>query len=132
MNGGSHNNKETTASVEVTEGKLSIRHIFYGVSTHLEPSWVTVKHPNPKRDNGLLVVIKGEHCGKYVRRVHHRPSGVMILAVMHRVDKVADTIMRERLELGVEFLCVSPETKEERDLNISVMKSLRDEARTLR
>jgi len=38
----------------------------YKTSEFLSPECVCIKHPNPKRDNGLLVVIQGEHCGKHV------------------------------------------------------------------
>jgi hypothetical protein len=60
-----------TASVVETDGELSIRSTHYTTSELLSPEQVTLKHPNPTRDNGLLLVIEGEHCGKYVRRIHH-------------------------------------------------------------
>ena len=53
---------------------------------------------------------------------------VMILAVVKRVEGKVDEILDERLELGVDFLCISPETKPQKDLNKVLMTSLREEA----
>jgi len=91
-----------------------------------------VKHPNATRDNGLLVVIRGEHTGKYVWRIHHRYHDgrpLMILAVVMPVDGAADSLVGERLELDVDFLCVAAETKKQKDLNASLRLQLRTEAR---
>jgi hypothetical protein len=94
---------------------------------------VTAKNPNPTRDNGLLVVIKGEHCGKYVRRIYHRyddnNQALMILSVVTRTDGAVDTLTGEQLELGSEFLCLAVETQAEKKLNTSLMASLRKSAR---
>ena len=66
VNGGKFKQKELVASPVSVDGQLSMHHTIYNTSEYLPPDWVSPKHPNPKRDNGLLVVIKGEHCGKYV------------------------------------------------------------------
>ena len=62
-----YKNREVFVSIARVEGVLSIRHHVYNTSKGLVPAWVSSKSPNPLRDNGLLVVVKGEHCGKYVR-----------------------------------------------------------------
>jgi hypothetical protein len=97
---------------------------------------VSPKTPNPTRDNGILVVVKGNHCGKYVRRIHHRyhedsgkKQALMILAVVEKVDGAPDTLTGEQLELGPDSLCVAVETNEERKLNANLMDSLRENAR---
>lgn len=71
VNGGRFRNEELTVSVQSVEGQLIFCRTVYKKSKHLEAEWVTAKHPNPTRDNGLLIVIKGHHCGKHVRRIHH-------------------------------------------------------------
>ena len=89
--------------------------------------WVVPKYPCPKRDKGLLIVIKGEHQGKLVRRIGHRNENkqvIMILVVIQRKTGVADVLSDERLELGPEFLCVVSETKEEKKLGIALLTSL--------
>jgi hypothetical protein len=100
---------------------------------------VSSKNPNPTRDNGLLMVVKGEHCGKYVRRVHHRyhkDNGdrqvFIMLAVVKRMDGAADTLTGEQLELGPDSLCIAVETNEDRKLNANLMNSLRENARKRR
>ena len=114
------------------DGKLSLRHSHYKSLEWIDPSWVAMKHPNPTRDNGLLIVVRGEHCGKYVRRIHHKNSNgqvLMILAVVKRVQGAADTLLEEKLELACEALCIAFETKKEKELNSSLMTVLRKEAR---
>jgi hypothetical protein len=85
------------------------------------------------------MVVKGEHCGKYVRRIHHRyhedngnKQALIILAVVKKVDDAADTLTGERLELGPESLCLAFETNEDKKLNGNLMNSLRDNARKRR
>jgi hypothetical protein len=134
-NGRDYKSKELTVSVEMVAGSLSIRHVCYNVSRALPPEWISPKHPNPTRDNGLLVVIKGEHCGKHVRRIHHRyESGkaVINLAVVDRIEGSADILVGERLELDTSYLCLGSETAEERKRNDTLMTSLRQEARKVR
>jgi len=63
--GGKYKAKELSAFIMSTEGRLSIRRKKYNTLECLSLEWVTPKYPNPMRENGLLVVIKGEHFGKY-------------------------------------------------------------------
>ena len=85
------------------------------------------------------MVVKGEHCGKYVRRIHHRyhedngdKQALIVLAVVKKVDDAADTLTGEQLELGPESLCLAFETSEDKKLNANLMNSLRDNARKRR
>jgi hypothetical protein len=100
---------------------------------------VSSKSPNPTRDNGLLVVVEGEHCGKYVRRIHHRYHEVdgdkqplILLAVVKKVDGAADTLTGEQFELGPDSLCLAVETSEDKKSNANLMNSLRENARKRR
>ena len=93
------------------------------------------QHPNPKRDNGLLVVIQGEHCGKHVRRIHHRyldEQIKIIVAVVNRMEGAADRLTGEQLELDADQLCVSFETTDKKKQNDMLMTALREEARKTR
>jgi hypothetical protein len=90
-------------------------------------------------DNGILMVVKGNHCGKYVRRIHHRydedngtKHALILLAVVEKVDGAADTLTGEQIELGPDSLCIAVETSEDRKLNEKLMNSLRDNARKRR
>jgi hypothetical protein len=100
VTGGGFDAKELTACVQSINGRLRLRQMVYKTSTELNEEWVTPKHPNPTRDNGLLIVIKGEHCGKHVRRIHHRYEGkdgsaIVILAVVDRVAGHMDKLREE-------------------------------------
>ena len=85
------------------------------------------------------MVVKGEHCGKYGRRIHHRyhedngnKQALVILAVVEKLDGAADTLTGEQFELGPDSLCLAFETNEARKLNANLMTSLRENARKRR
>jgi hypothetical protein len=85
------------------------------------------------------MVVKGEHCGKYVRRIHHRyheddgkKQALIILAVINKVDGAANRLTGEQLELGPDSLCLAFETNEDKKLNANLMNSLREDARKRR
>jgi len=135
VTGDKFNKRELTVSVRLIEGRLIIQHHFYKSWETLLPEWVTPKYPNATRDNGLLVIIKGDHCGKYVRRIHHRyeaGEAIVILAVVNRVAGHMDSLSGEQLELDAFHLCVCQESKEDKGLNRSLMDALREEARKTR
>ena len=93
------------------------------------------KSPNLTRDNGILMVVKGNHCGKYVRRIHHRyhedngdKQVIILLAVVNKVEGAADMLTGEQFELGPDSLCIAIEMNEDRKLNANLMNSLRENA----
>ena len=138
-NGENYKNREVVVLIARIEGVVSIQHYVYKTSKGLVATWVSSKHPNPTRDNGLLMVVKGEHCGKYVRQIHHRyqedngnRQALMILAVVKKVDGAADTLTGEQFDLGPDSLCIAVETKEDAKLNANLMNSLREQARRRR
>jgi hypothetical protein len=131
VNGGKFKQKELLASPVSVDGQLSIRHTIYNTSESLPLDWVSPKHPNLTCDNGLLVVIEGEHCGKYVRQIHHEyenREAIMILAVVKRTEGAADSLTGEQLKLGASHLCVGTETKDEKSQNDSLMLALCEQA----
>jgi hypothetical protein len=135
VTGAKYNQKELVVSVQCIDGRLCIRRPIYKSLETFSPEWVTPKHPNATRDNGLLVVVKGDHCGRYVRRIHHRyvdEVAVVILAAVNRAAGQPDTLTGERFELDVSFLCVCEESKEDKQKNVLLMNDLREEARKTR
>ena len=85
------------------------------------------------------MVVKGEHCGKYVRWIHHRynedngsKQAVIILAVVEKVDGAADMLTGEQLEFHPDSLCVAFEENEDKKLNANLMNSLRENAHKCR
>lgn len=131
-----YKNREVPVSIAKVDGVVSIRHHVYNTSRRLTPAWVLSKSPNPTRDNGLLMVVKGDHCGKYVRRIHHRyhedngnRQAFILLAVVKKVEGAADTLTGEQFELGPDSLCLACETDEDKKLNANLMNSLRQNAR---
>jgi len=131
-----YRNREVAVSIDKLEGVVSIRHHVYNTSRGLLPAWVSPKSPNPTRDNGILMVVKGNHCGKYVRRIHHRyhedngdKQALILLAVVEKGNGAADTLTGEQFELGPDSPCVAVATSEHKDLNANLMNSLRANAR---
>jgi hypothetical protein len=70
--GGEHKDKEVAVTITQVSEQLSIRFSHYKTLGFLPPEQVSPKHPNPMHDNGPLVVIGDEHCGKNVHRIHHQ------------------------------------------------------------
>ena len=128
--GDKYKDREVVASIVKDEGVVSIRQV-YNTLKGLAPAWVSTKSPNPTCDNGLLMVVKGEHCSKYVRWIHHRyhedngnKQVLVILAVIKKIDGAADTLTGEQLKLGPDSLCIAIETNEDKKLNVNLMNSL--------
>jgi hypothetical protein len=71
VTGGDHKDKEMVVAVVQVNGQLSIWFMHYKTSGFLPLEQVSPKHPNSTCDNGLLVVVDGDHHGKYVCQVHH-------------------------------------------------------------
>ena len=67
VTGGIYNDSDLAVLIVEVEGCLAIQHDLKNKSKILPSYWVTPTQPNPRRDNGLLVVIKGDHCGKLVQ-----------------------------------------------------------------
>ena len=133
--GETYKNREVAVSIAKIEGVVNIRHEVYNTSRGLFPAWVSPKRPNPTRDNGILMVVEGNHCGKYVRRIHHRhhedngnKQTLILLAVVKKVDGAADTLTGEQLELSPDSLCIAVETNEDKKLNANLMNSLQENA----
>lgn len=134
VNGGEYKQKMLEVTISMLQERVLLNHTKYRTSYPLKPDWVTPKHPSPTHDNGLLIIIKGDHCSKYARRIHHRHSSTgstIILAVTQRVEGSADIVTDERLELAPEYLCTVLETKVEKDLNKDLMKPIRSAYHTI-
>lgn len=128
-NGGRYENKAIPATVTMINGCLAMRHVLRSTSYALEHEWIKHKHPSPTHDNGLVVVIEGEHHGKYLRCLYHDGYGrtaLMIAAVVERVEGSTDCITGEQLKIACDLLCTVQESAEE----IKRMKKLIKDTRT--
>ena len=68
--GGIYENKEVDITPSIVNGQPVFPFKHYKIRINYPPEWVSVVLPNTKQDEGLLVVIKGKHCGKLIHRVH--------------------------------------------------------------
>jgi hypothetical protein len=92
------------------------------------------KHPNPTRDNGLCVVMEGEHCGKFVRRLYFQKSGgenlMKVVVVLRKGAKEANEISSppEIYVFAPGILCMCDETGDERKGSDRLLQDLRKAA----
>ena len=132
VTGDIYKDSDLSVSIVEAEGCLAIQHALKNRSKILPSPWVTPTQPNPRRDNGLLVVIKGDHCGKLVRRIHHKYDDgkeLIILAAVSKVDGIKEILTGEIFELPPDCLCLGSETAEGKKQNARLMTSLRADAR---
>lgn len=61
VNGSSFKNKELVVSIGKINDQVVIQYTHYKDVMTLQPIWVTPKYPNPKHDNGYLIIIKGNN-----------------------------------------------------------------------
>ncbi|KAF8177419.1 hypothetical protein BJ912DRAFT_1063575 [Pholiota molesta] len=133
VHGGNYTNQLIDVSIRNQDGRTGLFHHRHTTLIPLEPQWVTPKIPSPTHDHGLLIVIKGEHCGTYVRRIAHiMRSGApkMILAVVQHAPKSTDILTGKRLELAPDLLCKSTESDSDKKRNKNVMTTIRKEFRS--
>ncbi len=120
-------------NVVYNESGPVIRYTKHGISHMLQPDWVTPKYPNASHDHGLLVVIEGEHCGKYVRRIAHQHTDsvpiVTLVVVIKHTDNSAFELTDEIFDLGTNCVCTVFEQKADKDRNKNLVSALRESYR---
>ena len=92
LNGGKYKDKEHSIIVVHTNRQLSICQDKYRTSYSIKPEWVTPTALKATHDNGLLIVIKGEHCGKYVRCLQHRHENGQTYMIVSEVTVANDHV----------------------------------------
>lgn len=136
MTAGKDKGKEIIVTPMESNGSRTIRWNHYKESLYCEPSQVQIRHPNPTRDNGPLVVIKGEHCGKIVRRIHHRYNDnkavLLNLVVIEQAGDELGRLTGEELELDASHLCLGVESKEQKAHLDALVAEQRSMARKVR
>ena len=131
--GGWLNNKDIVVSIQYVEGRLAFQYKRHKTMTTLKPEWVTPKHPHPTRGKNLLVVIRGDHFGKYVGRIYHRYEGTKVLITLCVVERLAgqqDRLTGEELALEPSHLCICEESEGDK-LN-ALLEPRREDARKIR
>jgi hypothetical protein len=133
VTGGEYKNKKMVVYSSMVDGQQKILHRSYGTITILDSDWVALAPVNVTRYDGLLVVVKGEHLGKFGRRIHygHFSEGKRALvAFVNRVSGVQDTLTGEEQHLPADCLAIVHEAKAERDNNGLVVEERRKAARS--
>lgn len=130
---GNERKKDCVVSLHCINGVCSMRTTHYHTSVLLEGRNVTPKYPSPTHDNGLVLIIKGEHAGKHGRRLYHSKKNgqvYMILEVVVVQEGQKDTLTGQTLELSLDYLCVANESAKQKKINTDVMKESRHKYRS--
>jgi hypothetical protein len=133
INGGQYNQKKAVVYASMVDGQPRIHHQNHGTVTILDPDWVSLPTVNVTRYDGLLVVIKGEHLGKFGRRIHFGHFGQekrALVAFVNRVSGVQDTLTGEEQHLPGDVLAMVSEEKTDKDRNNVVVQARRKDARS--
>jgi hypothetical protein len=131
VTGAEHTNKSMTVWGTVLDGR---RRIVYSVNKALKDittAQVILDAPNPARTDSLLVVIKGENIGTFVRRITNEKS-LAVCRVVTRENGCRDTVTTTTLQLPAEDLALVIETKEEKALNQGILQEERAASRIRR
>jgi hypothetical protein len=86
----------------------------------LEPSWVTVLTPNVRQHKGLLLVVKGEHIGKFGLRICHHiveEQAMALVAFINRSERSPPMLTGEEVRLYANQLVIVDESKVEKEWN---------------
>lgn len=121
----SSRDKETSVFIDQSNGSCALRTKKYHQWHPLSVDSVTPKHPSPTHDNGLIIVIQGEHTGAYGRRLGHvKRNGItyMVLEIVTIKEGKADTLTGKIIELPAEDMCVVDESASQKKLNTDLMK----------
>jgi hypothetical protein len=132
VTGGKYTKKKLVVHSAMVDGQLRILYRSYSTTTGLDPEWVSLAEVNVTRYEGLLVVIRGEHLGKFGRRIHYGQFGKekrALVAFVNRVSGAQDTLTGEEQHLPAECLAIVHEEKAEKDKNDLVVESRRKGAR---
>jgi hypothetical protein len=133
VSNGPHPKPDATMSILAGQNNdVTIQQWWHNQSFYLKPEWVTLRHPSSTCNNGLLLVIRGNHCGKYLRHIHYYYDNdshpIMQLAMVERRDGAADLLTEEQIELHPEDLCQGFETELEKKLNTNLITFLHEQA----
>ena len=99
----------------------------------VDPNWVTILHPNVKATDALLVVLEGEHAGRFALLIcqTHRSSKTMALvAIIDHAAGMQPNQTRIEVALPAEDLVIVQEMKVEKDRYTECMKARREQAHT--
>lgn len=78
--------KEMPIMLISNDSSITMQYQLYKTSLALQPDWVTIKHLNSICDNGLLVVINGEHCSKYMYHIYYQYEDKYVIIKLAVID----------------------------------------------
>ena len=117
---------KTFISGSMYEGRPRILYTTHKTTYVVDPNWVTILHPNVKATNALLVVLEGEHTGRFALRICQTHRGSKTMALVAIIDCAAGmqpNQTRIEVALSAEDLAIVQEMKVEKEWHIECMKA---------
>jgi hypothetical protein len=131
VTGGQFNLSKVFVSSTMHEGKQQIIYKANRKIHVLDPNWVTIIHPNIKQTDALLVVLEGEHAGRFGLRICHSRSH-SDTALVHIINGIEDSTPSQsgiEVRIPATHLAIVFETKEEKRLHTECVQERRKETR---
>jgi hypothetical protein len=133
LSGGQHKVAKTFISGSMHEGRPKILYTTHKTTHVVDPNWVTIIHPNVKATDALLVVLEGEHAGRFALRICQTHRGSRTMALVAIIDRAAGMQPNQtgiEVAFPAEDLAIVQETKVEKEWHTECMKARRQQART--
>ena len=100
----------------------------------LDPTWVTIIHPNIKQTDALLVVLAGKYAGRFGLRICHSRGHSEDTALIKIIDRVEGSRPSEtgiEAHLPAKHLAITFECSKEKRWNTECAQARRKETRAM-
>ena len=82
VNGGEYKDKTMFVYGALRDGQAHIHGKFGKTISILQPEWISLVPPDVTCHEALLIIIKGQHFGRFAHRIHHGLSGTQKTALV--------------------------------------------------
>jgi len=126
LSGGQHKVAKIFISGSMYEGRLRILYTTHKTTYVMDPNWITILHPNVKVTDALLVVLEGEHTGRFALRICQTHCGSKTMALVVIIDHATGMQSNQtgiEVALPAEDLAIVQETKVEKEWHMECMKA---------
>jgi len=133
LSGSQHKVAKTFISGSMYEGRPRILYMTYKMTYVMDPNWVTILHPNVKATDALLVILDGEHVGRFTLQIcqtHHSSKTMALVTIIDHATGMQPNQTGIEVALPAEDLAIVQEMKVEKEWHTECMKARREQACT--
>ena len=131
--GGHHKVAKTFISGSMYEGQPRILYTTHKTTYVMDPNLVTILHLNVKATYALLVVLEGEHVGRFALQIcqtHHSSKTLALVIIIDHATGMQPNQTGIEVALPAEDLAIVQEMKVEKEWHTECMKARREQACT--